>query len=94
MEDEKRTVIGVEEEVKCGAEVRSDAAAVGVKVPVRRCPFACAVVVVLASELGLHLKLCKERRWIWLTWSETPVWGCGAAKGGHEAIAGLKNLSI
>jgi hypothetical protein len=36
-------VIGVDDALKCGADVRSVAAAVGVKIPVRRCPFACAV---------------------------------------------------
>lgn len=40
VEEEKRTVMGVEGEVKCGADVRLAAAGVGVKVPVRRWPFA------------------------------------------------------
>lgn len=42
VEEEKRTVIGVEGVLKCGAVVRSDTVALGVNVPVRRCPFACA----------------------------------------------------
>ena len=40
VEDEKRTVMGVEGWVKWGALVRVEAALVGVKVPVRRWPFA------------------------------------------------------
>lgn len=40
VEEEKRTVIGVEELLKCGAVVRDGAVALGVKVPVKRCPFA------------------------------------------------------
>ena len=36
VEDEKRTVMGVDEVLKCGALVRADAELVGVNVPVRR----------------------------------------------------------
>jgi hypothetical protein len=36
-------VIGVDEALKCGAEVSSEAAPVGMKIPVRSWPFACAV---------------------------------------------------
>jgi hypothetical protein len=50
--DEKRTVIGVNEALKCGAEVKDEASAVGVKVPVRRCPFACAVRDVVSALVG------------------------------------------
>lgn len=44
VEEEKRTVIGVEGDVKWGAEVRVEAVGVGVKVPVRRWPLAWARV--------------------------------------------------
>lgn len=42
VEEEKRRVMGVEGEEKCGAEERREARGVGVKVPVRRRPFAWA----------------------------------------------------
>lgn len=42
VEEEKRTVIGVDGEVKWGAVVRVLAVEEGVNVPVRRWPFACA----------------------------------------------------
>jgi len=42
VEEEKRTVMGVEGEEKCGAVVRVEAVGVGVKTPVRRRPFAWA----------------------------------------------------
>jgi hypothetical protein len=42
VEEEKRTVIGVEAWLKCGAVVRVEAVVLGVKVPVRRWPFAWA----------------------------------------------------
>jgi hypothetical protein len=44
VDEEKRTVIGVEGALKCGAEVSVEASPEGVKTPVRRWPFACAVV--------------------------------------------------
>jgi hypothetical protein len=44
VDEEKRTVIGVEEALKCGADVSVEAPPEGVKTPVRRWPFACAVV--------------------------------------------------
>jgi hypothetical protein len=43
VEEEKRAVIGVVELLKCGADVRLETSAEGVKVPVRRWPFACAM---------------------------------------------------
>lgn len=43
VEEEKRTVIGVDGALKCGAEVSSEADEVGVKVPVNRWPFAWAI---------------------------------------------------
>jgi len=43
VDEEKRTVIGVDGVVKCGADVRLAASVEGVKVPVSRCPFACAI---------------------------------------------------
>jgi hypothetical protein len=39
---EKRIVRGVDGDEKCGAVERVDASVVGVKVPVRMAPFACA----------------------------------------------------
>jgi len=42
VEEEKRTVIGVEGALKCGAEDRLEAVDVGEKVPVSRWPFAWA----------------------------------------------------
>lgn len=42
VEEEKRTVIGVDAALKCGAEVSSAAEVVGLKVPVSRWPFAWA----------------------------------------------------
>lgn len=42
VDEEKRTVIGVLGERKWGADVSKDPAGEGVKVPVRRRPFACA----------------------------------------------------
>tara|TARA_R110002003_G_scaffold196_5_gene15306 strand:+ start:12927 stop:13079 length:153 start_codon:yes stop_codon:yes gene_type:complete len=39
----KRTVTGVDAALKCGADVRLEALVEGVKVPVRRWPFAWAV---------------------------------------------------
>ena len=56
VEEEKRTVIGVEELLKCGAVVRDGAVVLGVKVPVKRCPFAWAVVYQL-------LMFGAENRW-------------------------------
>jgi hypothetical protein len=44
VDDEKRTVIGVNGALKCGAELSFEDLADGVKVPIRRCPFACAVL--------------------------------------------------
>lgn len=43
VDEEKRTVMADEGALKCGAELRSEAAAEGVKVPVRRWPLACAM---------------------------------------------------
>lgn len=42
VEEEKRTVMGVEGELKCGAVVMDAAVGVGVKVPLRRWPRAWA----------------------------------------------------
>jgi hypothetical protein len=53
---EKRTVIGVEEVLKCGADVRLAASAEGVKVPVRRWPLAWAIDFV--SD-------CWAEIWVW-----------------------------
>ena len=40
MDDENRTVTGVDELLKCGAVEREAAPSVGVKVPLSRIPFA------------------------------------------------------
>jgi hypothetical protein len=50
---EKRTVRGVDGDEKCGAVERVDASVVGVKVPVRMAPFACAEGGRLARVCGL-----------------------------------------
>jgi len=49
VEEEKRTVIGVDVSLKCGADVSSEAAEAGTKVPVRRWPLAWAVSRVRVS---------------------------------------------
>lgn len=43
VDEEKRMVRGVEGRLKCGAEERVEAVGEGVKVPVRRWPFAWAI---------------------------------------------------
>jgi hypothetical protein len=93
VDDEKRTVIGVDDALKCGADVRSVAAAVGVKVPVRRCPFACAVGFV-RTYLGRDLALQLRKGWITRTWSEAWVWPSYASEDLDETIAGLDHLGI
>jgi hypothetical protein len=50
VEEEKRTVTGVEGWLKCGAVVRLEDVALGVKVPVRRWPFAWARCVSAGSN--------------------------------------------
>jgi hypothetical protein len=45
VEEEKRTVMGVEEMLRCGALERVAALSVGVKMPLRRWPLACAGAV-------------------------------------------------
>jgi hypothetical protein len=52
VEEEKRIVRGVEGAVKCGAEVKEEASGVGMKVPVRRWPFAWAVQDVVSVVCG------------------------------------------
>lgn len=53
VDEEKRTVTGVEGWLKCGAEVRSEPAGEGVNVPVRRWPFAWAVAFPISWEFFL-----------------------------------------
>lgn len=55
VEEEKRTVIGVDGALKCGADVRSEAEEVGVKVPVSRRPFAWAA-------LGVFVNYCHQEK--------------------------------
>jgi hypothetical protein len=53
VDDEKRTVMGVDGALKCGADVKIEDSAEGVNVPVRRCPFACAVIGALLAKWSL-----------------------------------------
>jgi hypothetical protein len=58
VEELKRTVTGVEGALKWVALVRADAEEVGVKVPVRRWPRACA-----ARHVRINVKIYGQRSW-------------------------------
>lgn len=62
--------MGVEGEVKCGAEEREEAVEVGVKVPVRRWPFAWAVekCQYLVGKVGMCMR--GERVYLDGSWDE------------------------
>jgi len=101
VEEEKRTVIGVEGVLKCGAVVRSDTVALGVNVPVRRCPFACAgctcqleVTFGTVTRKGLSKEKVKNKEEVH-TWSKTVRRATShTAKSAHKTIARLQHLGI
>jgi hypothetical protein len=93
VDEEKRTVIGVEEALKCGADVRLEAAGVGVKVPVRSWPFACAVGFVRFC-LGWNIGQWLHKGWIRHTWSKAWVGSSYPTKNRDETVAGLDYLSV
>jgi hypothetical protein len=97
VEDEKRTVIGVEGALKCGAALKFEDSAEGVKVPVRSCPFACAVVgfvsvSVLSGKCFVASAAANYARG--RTWAKACMGTSCVAQGGYEAFAGLDDLGV
>jgi hypothetical protein len=97
VDDEKRTVIGVEGALKCGAELKFEDSAEGVKVPVSSCPFACAVVgfvsvFVLSGKCFVRSAAAGYARG--RTWAKAWIGTSCVAQGGYEAFAGLDNLGV
>lgn len=91
VEEEKRTVMGVEGEVKCGAEEREETVGVGVKVPVKRWPFAWAVEIVLVYVHGALSMMWWDGE---STWTKAGMRPCGAAKCVYEAVARLYDFAV
>lgn len=88
VEEEKRTMMGVEGAVKCGAELRSEAAEVGVKVPVRRWPLAWAIPLCQFSSSRMIYDAGQR------TWTKAGMRACDSTKRIHQTIARLQDFAV